>query len=267
MKEPGKGLASGIIAWLPTPSTAIFTVSLTEGRTAPGVGAFDLADGPADRGGVLLHLARPVRLIVSVSNPNWVSGDFYGLGNRRRRFLRLGLAAIFTVSVTEGHTAPGVGAFDSADGPADRGGVSVTDGLGLAAIFTVRFRVSGDFNGLGHRRPVPLIVVLSRVRRRFLRLAAIFTVSVTEGRTAPGVCGFDSADGPADRGGLSGLGVGAFESADGPADRGGFSRRFLRLGLAAIFTVSVTEGRTTPGVGAFDSANGPADRSVTEGLG
>ena len=63
--------------------TAIFTVSVTEGPTAPGVGAFDSADGPADRGGVLLHLARPVRLIVRVSNPNFHNGDFYGLGNRR----------------------------------------------------------------------------------------------------------------------------------------------------------------------------------------
>ncbi|KAH3731148.1 hypothetical protein DPMN_057154 [Dreissena polymorpha] len=43
---------------------AIFTVSVTEGPTAPGVGAFDSADGPDDRGGVLLDLARPVRLIV-----------------------------------------------------------------------------------------------------------------------------------------------------------------------------------------------------------
>jgi hypothetical protein len=94
--------------------TAIFTVSVTEGPTAPGVGAFDSADGPADRGGVLSHLARPVRLIVRVSNPNFHNGDFYGLGNRRPHgpgggCVRLGGARTLL--------------FDSPDGPADRGGV------------------------------------------------------------------------------------------------------------------------------------------------
>jgi hypothetical protein len=75
------GLSLGLVTLIFI--TAIFTVSVTEGATAAGVGAFDSADGPADRGGVLLHLARPVRLIVRVSNPNFHNGDFYGLGNRR----------------------------------------------------------------------------------------------------------------------------------------------------------------------------------------